>query len=168
MRAPGHLGTPAPPGPLVDVEAQIGGPLAGDAAAAAERWRERGSPYEAARALAESDRASDVAAALGELAALGAAPSARLARERLRALGAPVPRGPRAETRANPAALTARELEVLRLLAGGLRNAEVAERLVVSRRTIDHHVSAVLRKLGARTRSEAAVAAERLGLLGDR
>ena len=64
--------------------------------------------------------------------------------------------------------LSERELEVLRLVAGGLRNAEVAERLVLSRRTVDHHVSAVLRKLRARSRAEAADAAARLGLLQDR
>jgi DNA-binding NarL/FixJ family response regulator len=76
-----------------------------------------------------------------------------------------VPRGPRATTRANPGALTARELEVLRLVADGLRNADIADRLVVSRRTVDHHVAAVLRKLPARTRGEAVATASRLGLL---
>jgi DNA-binding CsgD family transcriptional regulator/tetratricopeptide (TPR) repeat protein len=142
--------------------------IEGSPVAAAERWRERGCPYEAARALAESAVASDVVAALSEFERLGAMPSAKLARERLRALGARVPRGPRPTTRANPAELTSRELEVLRLIAGGLRNAEVAERLVLSRRTVDHHVSAILRKLSAKTRGEAAAAAAKLGLLQDR
>ena len=76
--------------------------------------------------------------------------------------------GRRPATRANPGELTARELDVLRLIAGSLRNAEVAERLVLSHRTVDHHVSAVLRKLNAKTRGEAAAAAARLGLLEDR
>ena len=80
----------------------------------------------------------------------------------------PFPRGPRPATRANPANLTPRELEVLRLVADGMRNADVAEKLVVSRRTIDHHVAAVLRKLDAKTRGEAAAAAAGLGLLQDR
>ena len=132
------------------------------------RWRERGCPFEAARALAESDCAADVACALETFETLEAAPSARLARERLRELGAPVPRGPRPATRANPANLTPRELEVLRLVADGMRNADVAERLVVSRRTVDHHVAAVLRKLEAKPRGEAAAAAAGLGLLQDR
>jgi len=89
----------------------------------------------------------------------------RSTRERLRAIGAPVPRGPRRTTRANPAALTVRELEVLRLVADGLRNAEIADRLVLSPRTVDHHVAAVLRKLAARTRGEAVASATKLGLL---
>ena len=76
-----------------------------------------------------------------------------------------MPRGPRRTTRANPAALTARELEVLGLVAEGLRNAEIADRLVLSPRTVDHHVAAVLRKLAARTRGEAVASATKLGLL---
>jgi len=87
-----------------------------------------------------------------------------MARHVLREQGASVPRGPRATTQGNPAQLTQRELDVLALLAEGLRNAEIAERLVVSRRTVDHHVSAILRKLDARTRLEAVAAARRLGL----
>ena len=135
---------------------------------AAERWRARGCPYEAARALAESDTAADVTQALSEFEQLGAAPAAKHTRDRLRALGARVPRGPRPTTRANPADLTSRELEVLRLIGVGLRNAEVAERLVLSRRTVDHHVGAILRKLKAGTRGEATARAATLGLLQDR
>src|SRR5262249_16889091 len=114
--------------------------LAGDAHAAAEAWRAHGCPYEAARALAEADEPEALLEALAVFEGLGAAPAARLTRERLHALRVRVPRGPRASTRANPGALTAREVEVLRLVAGGMRNSDVADRLVLSHRTVDHHV----------------------------
>ena len=73
-------------------------------------------------------------------------------------------RGARPSTRENPAGLTRRELEVLPLVAQGLSNREVADRLVVSTRTVEHHVAAILHKLDARTRAEASATAVRLGL----
>ena len=87
---------------------------------------------------------------------------------RLRALGARnIPRGPRPTTRGNPAELTARELEILQLLGEGLRNATIAERLFLSERTVENHVSAILRKLSARSRAEAVADARRLGIFRD-
>ncbi|HET9673497.1 MAG TPA: LuxR C-terminal-related transcriptional regulator, partial [Gaiellaceae bacterium] len=142
--------------------------LEGDPRAASEAWLARGCPYEAARALAEAEDEDAQLEALAELERLGARPLAKVVRQGLRARGASVPRGRRRSTRANPAELTARELDVLRLVAGGMRNAEVAEELVVSRRTVDHHVSSILRKLQVKTRGEAAAEAGRLGLLEDR
>jgi DNA-binding NarL/FixJ family response regulator len=85
----------------------------------------------------------------------------------MRELGIRVPRGPRKTTRSNPAGLTERQLEVLALLVEGLTNAEIAERLIVSQRTAEHHVAAVLLKLGASTRREAAQRASELRLLAD-
>ena len=82
-----------------------------------------------------------------------------------RAQGLTVPRGPRSASRANPAGLTAREVEVLGLLAEGLSYAEVAERLILSEKTVGHHVSAVLRKLSEPTRSRAVAAALRRGII---
>jgi DNA-binding CsgD family transcriptional regulator len=141
--------------------------LAGDARAASAAWLAHGCPYEAARALAEG--AADARLeALAAFEALGAQPAAKLLRRELREQGVSTPRGPRPATRANPGELTSRELEVLRLVAAGKRNAEVAEALVLSRRTVDHHVSAILRKLGVANRGEAAAAASRLGVLEDR
>ena len=88
---------------------------------------------------------------------------------RLRKQGARgLPRGPRSATREHPAGLTVRESEVLALVAEGLQNAEIAHRLVLSRRTVDHHVSAILRKLGAHTRGEAVASAAHMGVLQDR
>lgn len=77
-----------------------------------------------------------------------------------------MPRGPQRATKHNPASLTAREMEVLALIAQGLQNAEIAERLFLSPKTVDHHVSAILRKLDVRTRGEASAKAVRLGLTG--
>ena len=140
--------------------------MTGDWAAAAQLWREIGCPYEAALALGGADEEPALRQALEALRDLGARPATAIVARRLRALGVRgVPRGPRPSTQENPAGLTTRELEVLALVAEGLRNAEIAERLIVTRKTVDHHVSAILRKLDAPTRGQAAAAAIRLGLL---
>jgi DNA-binding CsgD family transcriptional regulator len=124
---------------------------------AADLWRAAGCPYEHASALAQSPDPDDVLAAMTELDAIGARPLARLARIRLRDLGvAQIPRGPNKLTRKNPAGLTGRQWQIVGLISDGLTNAEIAERLVVSVRTVEHHVAAILNRLGARNRREAA------------
>ncbi len=141
--------------------------IAGDWARAAELWTDLGCPYEAALALADGDEEEPLRRALDELQRLGARPAAAIVARRLRARGATgLPRGPRPATGRNPAGLTEREMEVLALVARGFRNAEIAQRLVVSVKTVDHHVSAILRKLGVGTRGQASAEAVRLGVVG--
>jgi DNA-binding CsgD family transcriptional regulator len=140
--------------------------IAGEWQKAAESWHALGCPYEAALALADSDDHATVREAIDQLHELGARPAAAIVARRLREQGVRgIPRGPRPSTRENPAGLTARELEVLALLADGLRNAQIADRLVVSERTVGHHVSAILRKLDVGTRGEAAAEARRRRLV---
>ena len=84
---------------------------------------------------------------------------------RLRAMGVRgIPRGPRPAARAHPAGLTAREAEIVTLIAQGLRNPEIAKRLYLSGKTVDHHVSSILAKLGVRSRADVVREAVRLGL----
>ena len=140
--------------------------LAGDHRGAALAWQELEHPYEAALALAGADDEAALREAHEQLLALGASAAVAVLARRLRARGARnVPRGPIARTRENAGGLTNRQLEVLALVAQGLRNAEIAERLVVSEKTVDHHVSSILGRLGVRNRGEASAAAVRLGLL---
>ncbi|MDX6481606.1 MAG: hypothetical protein QOG85_2116 [Gaiellaceae bacterium] len=143
--------------------------LSGDYAGAATAWNALSRPYDAALALADADEEEPLRQALAELQRLGARPAASIVARRLQERGVRnLPRGPRPSTRSNEAQLTIRELQVLELLAGGLRNAAIAERLFLSPRTVDHHVAAILRKLEAQNRGEAVAAAGRLGLLQDR
>ncbi len=139
----------------------------------AGRWREAaaafeaaGRPFDAADALCDADEPAPLLEALDAFDRLGAVASAAKVRERLADLGVTgVPRGPRDSTRANPAGLTARQAEVLRLLAEDLTYQEIAEKLHVSLKTIDHHVSAVRAKLDVRTRDDAVEVGRRLGLV---
>jgi DNA-binding CsgD family transcriptional regulator len=133
---------------------------------AAALWEAAGCPYEHAAALAESPDKQQLLTALEMLDELGAKPLATVVRRRLRALGVTrIPRGPLGETRVNPAGLTARQIDVLRLLGKGYTNAQIASQLVVSVRTVDSHVAAVLDKVGAANRHEAAARAAELGVL---
>lgn len=139
--------------------------LRGDWRAAADAWARLGDPYERALELAESGEVEPTLEALRILDGLGADAAGAVVRRRLTDLGVHrVPRGPAVTTRAHPAGLTDRQVDVLVLIAAGLTNAEIAARLVLSVRTVDHHVSAVLTKLGVSTRREAAARARALEL----
>ncbi len=134
--------------------------IAGDAAGAAAQWAARDAVYPQAEALIEADPA----AALTQFDRLGATATARRVRAGMRERGLKVPRGPQGRTRNDPSGLTARQREVLTLVAEGLSNADIAGRLTLSAKTVDHHVSAVLAKLGVPTRGLAAAEARRRGL----
>ncbi|MFE6858418.1 LuxR C-terminal-related transcriptional regulator [Nocardia sp. NPDC057668] len=158
---------------------RIGEPVTADAVAepyrllaagqferAAAAFTDLGTPYDVALALAESGDTASVRRGLDILDELGAAAVAAKVRFDLRAGGArgvPAPR--RASTRANPAGLTTRQIEVLALLADGVTNAEVAERLYLSVKTVDHHVSAILTKLQVTNRRDAVRRARDAGIL---
>jgi DNA-binding NarL/FixJ family response regulator len=134
---------------------------------AAQRWRESGCRYEAALARTSSTDPHDLLEALAELDELGAEPLARSVRATLRLMGvAKVPRGPLPSTRDNPSGLTQRQSEVAQLVVQGMTNAEIAAHLVVSIRTVDSHVAAILGKLGTRSRRELVTRAAELGVLG--
>jgi len=141
------------------IEQQIAEPyalqIAGNWRAAADRWKEIGCPYEEATALADGDDAAQLEA-LAIFEKLGASPAAERLRHKLRSTGVRgIPRGPRPSTKENPAGLTARQMEVLSLMNDGCTNTEIAERLFISSKTVDHHVSAILAKLDADNRVEA-------------
>ena len=139
--------------------------MGGDWQAAAEQWRTIGCPYEQAMALADSDEEAPLRSALEIFERLGATPMAGRVRRKLRASGVRgLKRGAQERTRQNPGGMTNQELKVLSLLAEGCRNADIARRLFVSEKTVGHHVSAVLSKLGVRSRGEAVAAASRLGV----
>jgi ATP/maltotriose-dependent transcriptional regulator MalT len=109
---------------------------------------------EMARLLSDSDRPAAVMwarAALASFERMGAAHDADETASLLRHLGVTAHSGPRLQ-----APLTQREAEVLALVAQGRSNREIAERLVISPKTAEHHVSQILSKIGARSRAEAA------------
>ena len=139
--------------------------IAGRHEEAAAAWDRLACPYEAAVALSLADDADAVSEAHERLLGIGARPAAAAAARRLRERGVRgIPRGPSRSTRENPANLTRRELDVLGLVAGGLSNAEIAQRLFLSPRTVDHHVSAILRKLGVPNRAGAISTAAATGI----
>jgi DNA-binding CsgD family transcriptional regulator len=139
----------------------------GDWRAAAAAWHARNRPYEQALALGMGDEEAQ-RSALAIFDELGAAPASARLRRQMRAAGVrSIPRGPIAETRANSAGLTRRQVQVLALLAQGLTNAEIAERLCISAKTAEHHVAAIMARLEASTRREAANFARKRGLLDE-
>ncbi|MGH3216166.1 MAG: AAA family ATPase [Trebonia sp.] len=124
---------------------------------AAQLWTDRGCRYEAALTLHDTREERLLRDAVAVFAELGATAAIRLTRQKMRALGIKsIPAGPRSAARADPLGLTRREHEVLLMIGEGLTNVQIAARLFISVKTVDHHVSAVLAKLGAPNRAAAA------------
>ena len=139
--------------------------IEGDWEGAAAAWQQLGMPYERALALADGPEEA-LRESLTILESLGAGPLTAIVRQRLRMAGARgIPRGPRASTRANPAGLTSREVQVLALLVRGHTNSELANRLHLSTKTVEHHISSILEKLEVHSRTEAVAAAFGLGIV---
>jgi DNA-binding CsgD family transcriptional regulator len=139
--------------------------MSGEYLKAAQAWKELGCPYEQAFALTDSPDAELRKQALEIFDALAARPMAARVRRQLKAEGVRgLKRGANRSTRANAAGLTVRELEVLALVAQNLSNAAIARRLYLSSKTVDHHASAILTKLGIASRREVADAARKLGI----
>lgn len=126
---------------------------------AAAEWEALGSPFAQALALARSETREGLARSAEIFDRIGATAAAARARAISRSHGWAPPRGLRATTRAHPAGLTQREEQVLVLVAEGLSDAAIAERLVLSARTVEHHVSSILAKLGVASRRQAVAAA---------
>ena len=147
-------------GALASPPAEIAEPYAlemsGAWRAAADAWRALGCPYECATVLAMHGGEPEQLDALAIMEQLGATAAANKLRKSLRARGVRrIPRGSRISTREHPQGLTRREVQVLELLSEGLRNSTIARRLFLSTKTVDHHVSAILGKLGVPSRAEA-------------
>jgi DNA-binding CsgD family transcriptional regulator len=150
----------------VECPTAIAAGLQGDWRRAASAWDEAGDYYEMALELGGSGRVEETLEAIGVLDRLGATAAATLVRRRLKDLGVrAVPRGPIARTRANPARLTPRQRDVLELLSADMTNAQIANELFLTVRTVDHHVSSILTKLGVESRGNAKSAAESLGMV---
>ncbi len=138
----------------------------GRIADAAHWWRQLGDPFAEAMTWTDSADPDDRVTGIRLLDSIGAVGTADRLRVALRHEGlAVVPQRPRESTRANPAGLTNRQLEVAQLVARGLSNAEIASRLFISPKTADHHVSAILTKLAMPNRRAVVVDAARLGLV---
>jgi DNA-binding NarL/FixJ family response regulator len=139
--------------------------LGGAWQSAARNWLELGAPYERGLALLGGDhQAQRIALQLFE--GLGATAAYARARDQLRQDGVRIaPNGPRASTRSNPWGLTNRQIDVLRLIDQGRSNGQIAGVLFISTKTVDHHISAILDKLDARSRGEAAAIARNSGLI---
>lgn len=157
------------PATAIDVTPELSLPyqleIRGDHQGAAEAWASLGAPFDEAMVLAQGDEAAQ-RRAIAILTRLGASGTIECLKAKMRRDGIASPQmGPRASTLKNPLGLTNRQLDVLRALNDGLSNSEIADRLFVSPKTVDHHVSAILAKLEVASRGEAAAKARNLSIV---
>ena len=130
-----------------------------------DSWEQLGCPYEHALSLFGGTE-DDKRKALLIIQQLGADAIYEKLKMEMRSSGIKkIPRGLRVSTKANPAQLTNRELDVLQLLKRGIQNREIAEALFISPKTVDHHISSILFKLDVNSRSKAVTEAARLGIV---
>ncbi|MFD2573067.1 ATP-binding protein [Spirosoma soli] len=137
----------------------------GKVAEAAQYWQAKGCAYEAAIVLFQGTDAQKREALKMVQAFEAVATIRRMKQDMQSARVRNIPRGKRPSTKSNPAGLTNRELEILQLLRQSLQNKEIADRLFISAKTVDHHISSILGKLNVHSRAKAVQEALRLGIL---
>ena len=130
--------------------------IKGNWLAAAGLWEELKCPYEQALALSDGNEKA-MKKAVEIFDGLGAAAASQLIKQKMRQSGIKnIPKGPRQSTKENPSGLTERQMEILKLVANGLSNSEIGNKLYISTRTVENHISTIFSKLNIHSRVEAA------------
>jgi DNA-binding NarL/FixJ family response regulator len=147
-------------GKLSEIPKQIAKPyllqIEGKWSEAAELWEKLKCPYEQALALSDGDEKA-MKNAIKIFDSLGATATSMFVKQKMRKSGIKnIPKGPHQSTKENPAGLTGRQMEILNLVAKGLSNSEIGNKLYISERTVENHISGIFTKLNIHSRTEAA------------